>query len=74
VLRRERIEDRWAGIVLPALFQPDVVVDADPAQRGELLAPQTGCAAQPGAGRQADVDGFEPAAPGPQEIAQATDR
>jgi hypothetical protein len=29
----EGVEDCGAGVGLPALFQPDVIVDADPCQR-----------------------------------------
>ena len=67
----EGVEDGGAGVGLAALFQPDVVVDADACQRGQFLAPQARRAAQPGPGGQADIGGPDPGPPGPQELAKA---
>ena len=54
---------------VPALLEPDVVVDADPRELGELLAPQARDAA-PAVVGQADVLGLQAGATGAEEVTE----
>lgn len=66
----EGVEDGGAGAGLLAALQADVVLDADPGQGGELLAAQSGGAAQAGADGEADLLGPRLRTAGSQEAAQ----
>lgn len=66
----ERVEDRGAGAGLLAAFQAHVVVDADAGEGGQLLAAQTGSAADAGADGEADAFGAGLGAAGAQVAAQ----
>lgn len=63
------VQDLLGGLAAASLLQPQVVVDADAGQQGDLLASQ---ARHPPLAvlRQADVDGSQAPAAGPQEVAQ----
>jgi hypothetical protein len=70
----EGVDHGRARIGLLAPLQTRVVVDADPRERGQLLAAQFGRAEQPGALRQTDVGGRHPGAAGAagaQEVPQS---
>jgi hypothetical protein len=64
------VDDGGTGPGLLAAFQAYVVVDADPGERGQLLAAQAGGAAKAGTDREADLFGCGPGAAGTQEPAQ----
>src|SRR5215469_7267708 len=78
VVQPERLgearQDGPARVGLLALFQPDVVVDGQPGQRGELFATQPGGAPRAGARLQADIAWTDARAPGAKEIAQLVRR
>ena len=46
----EPVQDGTARVGLLALLKPDVVVDGQPRERGDLLAAQPGCPPCPGSG------------------------
>ncbi|GAA3382058.1 hypothetical protein GCM10020369_02440 [Cryptosporangium minutisporangium] len=60
----ERVEDDVGHGTGAALFELDVVVDADARQQSEFLATQAGDAAAPDARRQPDVRRTQPGATG----------
>jgi hypothetical protein len=62
----ERVEDLLGGLGRAALLQAHVVVDADPGQVRDLLAPQALDPAAPFDG-DADVRRVHPGTPGAQE-------
>ncbi|GHA28766.1 hypothetical protein GCM10010303_44060 [Streptomyces purpurascens] len=66
----EGVEHGGAGAGLLAAFQTDVVVDAHPGERRQLLTAQAGGATQTGTDREADLLGEGLGATGAQELPQ----
>ena len=65
---RERVQHAVGGAAEVAALQAVVVVDAQPGERGDLLAAQPGHAAR-SEDREADVLRSDPRAPGREEVA-----
>jgi xanthine dehydrogenase YagT iron-sulfur-binding subunit len=66
----ERVEDVLGGVVAAALFEPQIVVRADPGEHRQLLAAQAGDPPAAGSG-ESDVLGPQKRPPRPQVLAES---
>jgi hypothetical protein len=66
----EPVQDGTTGIGLLALLEPDVVVDRQAGERGDLFTAQPGRPPRPGASGQADIAGAHARPAGSQEFAK----